>query len=99
MSGPDLKADYGLLNSSERRLRQMKSFFDGIKDWDRSCASFWGASAIASAISGHFAGNWDIHRKRLMESMDSLAELCDMSVKEFQKADAALARSVTGQVR
>ena len=96
MSGPDLKVDYGLLESSGRRLQQMKSFFDGIKSWSQSCEGFWGSGAIASAMSGSFAGNWDSHRKRLVESMESLSELCDKSVKSFQEMDSKQARALTG---
>lgn len=96
MSGPDLKVDYSLLDGSSRRLQNMKSFFEGIKEWDRSCDSAWGSGAIASAMSGSFAGNWDIHRKKLVDSMDSLSKLCDEAVKQFQKADGKWAGALTG---
>lgn len=96
MSGPDLRVDYGLLDGSSRRLQQMKSFFDGIQDWDRSCDSAWGSGAIASAMSGSFAGNWNVHRKELVSSMDSLSELCDQAVVQFQNADGTMARKLTG---
>lgn len=99
VSGPDLKVDYDLLDGSAGRLRQMKSFFEGIKDWGQSCEGDWGSGSIASAMSGHFAGNWDIHRKGLVESMDSLAELCDTAVKSFQDGDTKLANSLTGQAK
>lgn len=96
MSGPDLKVDYALLEGSGRTLQQMQSHFEELGNWSHSTAGCWGSGEIASAMSDHFAGNWDSHRKRMIESMKSMSELCDKSVQQFQEMDSKQARALTG---
>jgi hypothetical protein len=95
MSGPDLKVDYELLEGSGRTLSQMQSQLENLSDWSHSTEGCWGSGEIASAMSDHFAGNWNSHRKRMIEAMKSLSELCEKSVKEFRELDSKQAHELT----
>src|SRR5438105_2449252 len=96
MAGPDLKVDYALLEGSSRTLQQMQSHLEGLGNWSHSTEGCWGSGEIASAMSESFAGNWESHRQRLIESMKSLSELCDKSVQQFQEMDSKQAGELTG---
>jgi uncharacterized protein YukE len=91
----DLKVDYQLLDMTERNLSSLKSEFDNIKAQTGSYDGFLGSGDIASAM-GAFCGNWDYHRGKLVEEMESLGTMVAQTKKSFQDADEQLKASLTG---
>lgn len=67
----DFAVDYAMLEQTESTLNSLKSEFDGINAVPQ--AADWGDGGIASAMND-FAGNWSVHRKRLVASMESMAK-------------------------
>jgi uncharacterized protein YukE len=90
----DLVVDYNLLDQVESTLSGLRSEFSDIQAQQHAYVSAWGSGAIASAMDD-FAGNWDYHRKELLDSMESLGEMVGQCKSSFAKADTDLANSLT----
>jgi uncharacterized protein YukE len=91
---PDLKVDYNLLDQSEKALSSLVSEFQNIKAQESAYDGAMGSGDVASAM-GDFAGNWDIHRKKLVDKMQHTGELIHQSKQAFSDTDGKLACSLT----
>jgi uncharacterized protein YukE len=90
----DLAVDYNLLDQTESTLSRLRSEFGDIQAQQRAYFSTWGSDAIASVMDD-FAGNWDYHRKKLLDSMESLGEMVSQCKSSFAKADTDLSNALT----
>ena len=90
----DLKVDYQLLDSIERSLTSLQSEFQNIKAQTGSYDGAMGSGDVASAMDG-FSGNWDDHRKDLLNSIQSLGKMVSETKQQFQQADNKLKSSLT----
>ena len=90
----DLKVDYDLLTESSRSLQHISQAFGGLKNRSSTTARDWGSSVIAGAM-GDFSGDWDNHRTKIMQSIETVKELTDQTVDAFQDSDQQLATSLT----
>lgn len=90
----DLKVDYQLLDSIERSLTTLQSEFQNIKAQTGSYDGAMGSGDVAGAMDG-FAGNWDDHRKDLLNSIQTLGKMVSETKQQFQAADSKLANSLT----
>lgn len=89
----DLVVDYNLLDQTERSLSRLHSEFSNIKAQDRTYFRAWGSADIASAME-EFAGNWDHHRRKLLDSMQALGQMVSQSKSSFAKADSDLSTAL-----
>lgn len=90
----DLVVDYSLLEQVESTLSGLHREFSDIQGQQHAYASAWGSGAIASAM-GDFAGNWDYHRKKLLESLESLGAMVGKCKSSFATADTDLSNALT----
>ncbi len=86
----DLKVNYTSLDDSERSLQRIATELEGADARRAANADIWGSSAVADAMD-EFVGNWDRHRKQLVESLKSVGEMCASSRDCFTGADQQLA--------
>lgn len=89
---PDLKVDFDLLEDSSSALEDIYRAFDGLKSRASSTSSDWGSHDVASAM-GSFSGDWDNHREKTMESLESMKKMCEQALDGFRKTDSKLAAS------
>ena len=92
----DLKVDYQLLDSIERSLTSLHSEFQNIKSQTGAYDGAMGSGDVASAMDG-FSGNWDDHRKDLLNSIQSLGKMVSETKQQFQTTDNKLKNSLTQQ--
>jgi hypothetical protein len=90
----DLKVDYQLLDSIERSLTSLYSEFSNIKAQTSAYDGAMGSGDVASAMDG-FAGNWNDHRKDLLNSIQSLGKMVGETRQQFQNTDNKLKGSLT----
>lgn len=90
----DLKVDYELLSSTEKTLSSLVGDFQNIESSTGDYDSALGSPDVQSAM-GHFAGNWETHRKQIVSSMQSLGSMVAAAKTHFQNTDAKIAASVT----
>ena len=88
----DLKVDFDLLEDSSSSLEEIYKAFDGLKSRSSHTSSDWGSHDIAGAM-GSFSGDWDNHREKTMQSLESMKKMCDEALDGFRKTDAKLAAS------
>ena len=92
---PDLKVDYATLDQSERSLQRIATELEGAEARRHANAGIWGSSDVADAMS-EFVGNWDRHRRELIESLYSVAGMCASAREGFAGSDRQLAAELTG---
>ena len=85
----DLKVDNHLLESTERHLHSLKSEFSKIKSRTEHYDSAFGSHDIIDAM-GEFSGNWDYHRRKLLESIENLGKLVHETIEKFHESDEKL---------
>ncbi len=90
-----LKVDYTALNDSERSLLRISTELEGAEARRDADAGIWGSSDVADAME-EFVGNWDRHRKQLVESLKSVGEMCASSRDCFTGTDQQLASKLAG---
>lgn len=86
----DLKVDFDALRASSTSLQQIADAFQGLESRVSGAEDDWGSSAIAGAM-GDFAGNWDSHRRKVVQALGSLRELVDQALEGFEQTDRQLA--------
>jgi hypothetical protein len=94
----DLKVDYQLLDSVERRLTSLQGEFQNIKAQTSGYDGSMGSGDVASAMDG-FSGNWDDHRKTLLSSIESLGKMVSETITQFQQTDSKLKNSLTQKAK
>lgn len=90
----DLKVDYSLLESIERRLTSLHGEFQNIQAQTSGYDGALGSGAVASAMDG-FAGNWNDHRQDLLNSIETLGKMVSETIQQFQQTDNKLKSSLT----
>lgn len=91
----DLKVNYASLDDSERSLQQIATALEGAEARRAANADIWGSSDVAGAMN-EFVGNWDRHRKQLVESLKSVGEMCASSRDCFAGTDQQLSSKLPG---
>jgi hypothetical protein len=86
----DLTVDYATLDDSEQSLHRIGQEFEGATDRRDVLRGAWGSGRVADAM-GDFVDNWDRHRKKLLESIKSVGEMCAGTKETFQGTDKQLA--------
>jgi hypothetical protein len=85
----DLVVDYNLLDKAQASLAGLGKEFGDIKSQERAYDGDWGSSRIQNAMAD-FAGNWDNHRKNLLQKINTLGQHTQESKKGFQGTDTKL---------
>jgi len=90
----DLVVDYNLLDKAQTALTGLAREFSNIKSQERAYDGDWGSPRIQSAMAD-FAGNWDDHRKNLLQKINTLGQHTQESKKGFQGTDTKLKSQLT----
>lgn len=90
----DLKVDYQLLSSIERRLTSLQGEFQNIQAQTSGYDGAMGSGDVASAMN-NFSGNWNDHRKDLLNSIETLGKMVSETIAKFQQTDNKLKSSLT----
>lgn len=84
-----LVADFTLLESSNKNLKDIKKALKGIEDHRADIRDIWGHDSIADKMD-EFVNNWDNYRRELLENVEDLGKQVDISLKSFEKLDLDL---------
>ncbi len=96
MGAPDLKVDYDQLTASREALHQLRDEFDHSTDLAHDTEGIWGNGHVKDAISD-FAGNWKLHKEKLLAKMEKVEDATGGCIDTFQDADAKIAAGVQVQ--
>jgi hypothetical protein len=90
----DLRISYNDLESTNAVLGGLVKDLEDIQtdtsEYDRAM----GSSDISGAMD-NFAGNWSIHREKLLGKMQNLQSMVDAALTEFPKTDREAASWLT----
>lgn len=89
----DLKVDYEQLTASRDALERLTTEYSHATDLAHASEGIWGHSAVKDAIND-FAGNWKIHREKLLDHLHKVSEMTEKSLEAFEDADSQIARGV-----
>jgi hypothetical protein len=89
----DLKVDYDQLTSSWSALHQLREEFDNATKLADSTDDIWGNGHVADAIHD-FAGNWKLHKEKLISKMQKVEDATQGCIQTFQDADGKIAAGV-----
>jgi hypothetical protein len=92
----DLKIDFDTLKESSSALEDIYHAFDTIKSRASATESDWGSDDIKGAM-GSFSGDWDSHRKKIMESLEKTKQMVDQTIAGFNDTEGKLAGSLHQQ--
>jgi archaellum component FlaC len=84
-----LVADYSLLESSKKNLRDIKRSLNGIEKHRDDIHDIWGHEKIADKMD-EFVDNWDNYRRELLENVEDLGKRVEAALQSFQKLDLDL---------
>jgi hypothetical protein len=90
----DLRISYPDLESTRAAMGSLVSEFENLQTTQSGYDAALGSGDIAAAM-GNFAGNWDYHRKVLMNKMRNLDKLVSQALTQFKETDTRLAREQT----
>jgi hypothetical protein len=90
----DLRISYSDLESTKARMDSLIGELDNIQPDQSAYDGAMGSSEIAGAMDG-FAGNWSIHRKKLLSKMQNLDSMVGAALTEFPKTDRDAASWLT----
>lgn len=88
----DLKVDYAALDRAQLALSRIATEFDQMERHRDEIEDVWGSDRVREAMGG-FAGNWDRHRRGLLESVRSVGEMCAGTAATFRDLERGLAGS------
>ena len=91
----DLRVDYQTLEKLRADLNGVVTRLKEIRADSGMTERAWGGYVVARSM-GDFVGNWGIHREKLTEAVQDLAEDCEGVCKTFQSLETALNRAVAG---
>lgn len=91
----DLRVSYATLDHSEQTLHRIATELEGADKRRDANAEIWGSSEVADAMSD-FVGNWDRHRGKLVDSLNSVAGMCATARDTFAGSDHQLAARLAG---
>jgi hypothetical protein len=90
----DLKVDYATLDAAHQSLERIAAELEGADHRCEELAGVWGSPDVAGAM-GSFAGNWDRHREKLLESVRSVGEMCAGTTETFRGCEQGLSDVLT----
>jgi hypothetical protein len=94
----DLKIDYQLLDQISASLSSLAAQFENIQATQDGYNGAMGSDLIAGAMNG-FAGNWSIHRKKLLDSMLALQQHAHGIKQGFSSTDEDLRHQLAGKTK
>ena len=89
----DLRISYGELESTKARMSSLVKDFEGIQADQSRYDGAMGSGDVAGAMDS-FAGNWSIHRKKLLDKMQNLNSLVEAALVHFPKTDQDVAKKL-----
>ena len=89
----DLKVDYDQLTASRSALHDLHDEFDHATDLADQTDDIWGNGHVKDAIH-EFAGNWKIHKEKLLGKMQKVEDLTGGCIDTFENTDAEIAQGV-----
>ncbi|KRV50885.1 hypothetical protein AQ490_13105 [Wenjunlia vitaminophila] len=91
----DLCVSYDTLEDCESDLKTIQSEFEKCGERRDQLRGIWGSGEVADAM-GDFVGNWDRHRKELVQSIKSVGEMVTNTLTTFKDTDKKLADNCKG---
>ncbi|HUR75072.1 MAG TPA: hypothetical protein VMZ00_12410 [Sporichthya sp.] len=93
----DLQVDYAALDRAQTSLQKIAVEFEQMERHRDEIEDIWGSDHVREAMGG-FAGNWDRHRDKLLESVRSVGEMAAGTAATFRDLERGLAGSLVVQV-
>jgi hypothetical protein len=90
----DLRISYNDLESTRAALGGLVKDLENIQTNQSEYDGAMGSSDISGAMD-NFAGNWSIHREKLLGKMQNLQSMVDAALTEFPKTDREAAGWLT----
>jgi hypothetical protein len=90
----DLRISYSDLESTGAALGGLIRDLENIQTSQSEYDGAMGSSDISGAMD-NFAGNWSIHREKLLGKMQNLQSMVDAALTEFPKTDREAASWIT----
>ena len=91
----DLCVSFDALEDSERDLKTIKSEFENCSKHTDELRAVWGSGEVADAM-GEFVGNWDYHRKDVLDSIQAVGDMVSGTLQTFRETDQKLADQCKG---
>jgi hypothetical protein len=88
----DLVVRTRLLWNTVHSLSDLGSELDALDSRRDRVRDAWGSDDVASALD-EFVGNWDDNRRRIKDSMSSLASMARATAEEIEGIEASLSAS------
>jgi hypothetical protein len=92
--GDRLRVDLTLLDDTTAALGLLQQEFSSAGATVSGAREALGAHELVGAL-GDFAGNWDRHRKALLESIDAIRTMAATARDSYTEADAKLADGIS----
>jgi len=90
----DLRVSYDRLEESVRNLKVIHHELEDTKHHQKDISECLGSGQMKHAMHD-FAGNWNYHRNKLLEKIESMGELAEKTMEAFQDVDEKLRDGVT----
>lgn len=90
----DLKVDFEQLDASRTTLHDLRQEFGHATEIVADAGGIWGNGHVSSAMSD-FAGNWRLHREKLLDRMSKVEEMTAGCIESFRHADEKIATGLT----
>ncbi|MEK6311487.1 hypothetical protein ABC270_00165 [Curtobacterium sp. 1P10AnD] len=91
-----IKLDLDLIGNLASDLSRLHGDFEHVASSAADYKTGVGSMTITSAID-EFAGNWDIRRGRLQESIKAVAEMAESAHDGFTQTEVELANKILGK--
>jgi len=92
--GADLRISYTDLESTQARMQSLVKDFQDIETDQSKYDGAMGSGDVAGAMDS-FAGNWSVHRKKILAKMQNLNSMVQAALVHFPKTDQDLASKLT----
>lgn len=94
--GERLKADLRRIEMASKQIRKLAGEFENATRLADGYAGALGSAELARALNA-FAGNWSIHRTRLIDDLSKESGLADAAVQAYRGTDEELAKALAKQ--
>jgi uncharacterized protein YukE len=91
----DLKVSYDWLSQTTSNLKAIQNELQNTGDHQRDVKGALGSGDIAHAMDD-FANNWDNHRRKILDKVQSLGEMSEKTMEAFTDVDNKLKNGVEG---
>lgn len=89
----DLIVRFDRLRESRSALNRLHDEFHRATERVHDSDGIWGHHAVADAMDD-FAGNWKIHREKLLGNMQKVQDMTEACIDAFQQAEGHLAAAI-----